>query len=146
MAPSRKLAIGALIVTGMTVYLAYLGAASSWQYYLTVDECLGDLNHLGQARIRVSGKIVPHSLEIAENRKHAQFALEGTAGDLKVTCAGSLPDNLAERLDVVVEGRLDKSGILRGEKVLTRCASKYKSRDDSGGSSRDLTVGTRGGI
>jgi cytochrome c-type biogenesis protein CcmE len=44
-----------------------------------------------------------------------------------------LPDNLAEKMAMVVEGRLDDSGTLHGDKVLTRCASKYQSqpRDDS---------------
>ena len=39
-----------------------------------------------------------------------------------------MPDNLAEGIAVLVEGRIDEAGLLRGEKVLTRCASKYQSR------------------
>jgi cytochrome c-type biogenesis protein CcmE len=38
-----------------------------------------------------------------------------------------LPDNLVEGIDVVVEGTLEKQGRLRGEKVMTRCASKYQA-------------------
>ena len=48
--------------------------------------------------------------------------------NLKVVCSGPLPDNLAEGIAVLVEGRLDDGGLLHGEKVLTRCASKYQSR------------------
>ena len=40
---------------------------------------------------------------------------------------GPLPDNLAEEMEVVVEGSLEPSGCLRGDRVLTRCASKYAS-------------------
>lgn len=124
----KKLAIAGLVVVGVTAYMAYLGAASSWQYYVTVDECLTDAAGLQHDRIRVNGKIAAGTLQVSADRRHARFALEATTGQLPVTCPGPLPDNLAERLDVVVEGRLDATGELCGEKVLTRCAGKYKSQ------------------
>ena len=40
MTTGRKLAVGAIIIAAVTIYLAFAGAASSWQYYLTVDECV----------------------------------------------------------------------------------------------------------
>ncbi len=127
MTTGRKLAIAAAVIGGVTAYMAYLGASSSWQYYLTADECLAEADTLGDQRIRVSGKIAPNSLEIAEDRRRASFSLEGTGANLAVVCAGPLPDNLADGIDVVVEGRLDDRGNLQGVKVLTRCASKYES-------------------
>jgi cytochrome c-type biogenesis protein CcmE len=130
MSPVRKLAIAGLVISTVTAYMAYLGASSSWQYYLTVDECLAGGGRLAHDRIRVNGKIAADSLHIAQDRREASFALEAAGGKLPVTCTGPLPDNLAERIDVVVEGRLDDSGTLRGEKVLTRCASKYRSQAD----------------
>ncbi|MHB1037928.1 MAG: cytochrome c maturation protein CcmE [Pirellulales bacterium] len=133
MTTGRKLAIAGLIVAGVTGYMAYLGASSSWRYYVTVDECLSDAARLAKDRIRVNGKIAAGTLAIAEDRGRARFALEGTSGKLAVTCPGPLPDNLAERMDVVVEGRLDDRGTLCGEKVLTRCASKYQSQDNAAG-------------
>ena len=39
---------------------------------------------------------------------------------------GSVP--VADGIAVLVEGRLDSAGLLHGERVLTRCASKYQSR------------------
>ena len=60
-----------------------------------------------------------------------QFALEAGSANLKVVCSGQLPDNLAEGIAVMVEGRLDDDGLLQGEKVLTRCASKYQSRSST---------------
>ena len=40
MTTGRKLALASVLVACAIIYLAYLGAAESWQYYLTVDECL----------------------------------------------------------------------------------------------------------
>jgi cytochrome c-type biogenesis protein CcmE len=141
MSTGRKLAIGGAIIAGVTAYMAYVGASTSWQYYLTVDECLADAPTLLADRIRISGKVAPDSLEIAADRKHASFALEGSSGSLKVICSGPLPDNLAEGADVVVEGRLENPGLFRGEKVLTRCASKYESQRSAASAQRGARTG-----
>jgi cytochrome c-type biogenesis protein CcmE len=78
--------------------------------------------------MRVNGKIVAGSLNISTTRQQATFKLSGSRSELAVDCAGPLPDNLAEEIDVVVEGRLDESGQLVGDKVLTKCASKYATQ------------------
>jgi cytochrome c-type biogenesis protein CcmE len=44
---------------------------------------------------------------------------------VRATCRCRLPDNLAEDIDVVVEGTFQSDGI-HGDKVITRCASKYQ--------------------
>ncbi len=144
MSTGRKLAVGVVMVAGATAYMAYLGAAASWQYYVTVDECLAGAGELPADRIRISGKIAPSTLTVAADRNQAEFCLEGSEEDLPVICRGPLPDNLAEGVDVVVEGRLDRSGLLRAHKVLTRCAGKYKSRQPSGRSEGAARSGRKG--
>jgi cytochrome c-type biogenesis protein CcmE len=127
MLPSAKLAIGAVVMALATAYLAYLGASTSWRYYVHVDECALSKEQFVRQRLRVSGRIGINSLVVQEDRSRATFTLEGQQARLPVSCAGPLPDNLAEEMEVVVEGTLEPSGELRGEKVLTRCASKYES-------------------
>lgn len=129
-----KLAIGGVIVAGVTGIMAYLGAASSWQYYVTVDECLTDTASLVGDRIRVTGRLAPGSLRTSADRARTTFQLAGAAGRLSVTCRGPLPDNLKEDIDVVVEGRLNDLGVLQSDRVLTRCASKYASQQPSSAS------------
>jgi cytochrome c-type biogenesis protein CcmE len=123
-----RLAIGGVLIAGVTAYAAYLGASASWQYYLTVDECMANAPSLAGQRIRVSGKVSPGTLRVAADRKQADFSLQGAAAKLTVVCSGALPANLAEDIEVVVEGRLDDSGTLRGDKLLTRCAGKYTAK------------------
>lgn len=127
MSPGIKLAVGTLAVVGAIGYLGYLGAASSWQYYLVVDEVAADTEGLAGQRIRVSGHVAPGSLAVTDDRRQATFELAGAHHRLRVTCRGSLPDNLAEDMDVVVEGSLAGSE-LHGDKVITRCASKYEPK------------------
>lgn len=127
MTAGAKLAIGIAIVAAVTAYMAYVGAATSWQYYLTVDECLTSAAELTGQRVRVSGRVAPDSLEITPDQMQARFSLRGSRNELDVVCSATFPRNLADEAEVVVEGRLERTGVLRGDKVLTRCASKYES-------------------
>jgi len=128
MTARTKIAVAGALVAGVTGYMAYLGASASWQYYLTVDECVADASSLPGQQVRVSGKVARGSLRISPDAKHAEFSLLGASETLPVAYSGPLPDGLAEEIDVVVEGRLDDAGTLQGVKVLTRCASKYSAK------------------
>jgi cytochrome c-type biogenesis protein CcmE len=120
-----KLAFAATLITGLTVYMGFRGASAGWKYYLTVDECLQHRADLLNQRIRLSGSVAEDSLEISPDRRRAQFRLCGASAVVPVRCVGRIPDNLAERIDVVIEGRLDDSGDFQAFEILTRCASKY---------------------
>jgi cytochrome c-type biogenesis protein CcmE len=120
-----KVVVGALVVVATVSYLAFLGASSSWQYYLTVDEMVADSANLIGKRIRVSGRVARGSLKIGSDRRRAEFDLAGSLRTLRTTCRCAVPDNLGEEIDVVVEGTLQVDGF-HGHKVITRCASKYE--------------------
>jgi cytochrome c-type biogenesis protein CcmE len=125
----RKLMVAGAVVVVTIGYMAYVGASSSWQYYMTADECLANAAQASGHRVRVSGMIAAGSLQIAGDAGQASFLLCGTAAHLPVICTGPLPDDLAGSMEVVVEGRLESAPcLLRGDKILTRCASKYESR------------------
>jgi cytochrome c-type biogenesis protein CcmE len=120
-----KVILGALVVIATVSYLAFLGASSSWQYYLTVDETVADSASLTGRRIRVSGRVARGSLTIGNDRRQAEFDLVGALQKLHASCRCAVPDNLSEEIDVVVEGTLEADGF-HGHKVITRCASKYE--------------------
>jgi cytochrome c-type biogenesis protein CcmE len=129
MTATHKLCLGGLMITMATTCLAYMGASSSWQFYMTVDELMEQPPSYRDYRIRLSGKVGHDSLRIASDRTSASFILEGVQSQLQVECRGTPPDNLAEGCDVVVEGHRENSGLFQGDQVLTRCASKYTTSD-----------------
>jgi cytochrome c-type biogenesis protein CcmE len=128
MLPGQRFLLGAVLAAGAVGYLAFVGAANSWQYYVSVDEAINDSAQLAGKHVRVSGRVAPGTLSIAEDRRHARFTLRGEQHMVQVACRCSLPDNLAENIDVVVEGTWDANG-MTGRKVITRCASKYESHE-----------------
>ena len=112
MSTGKKLAIAGLVVAGVTAYMAYLGASSSWQYYMTVQECVENAPQVAGQRIRVSGTIVPGSLVIAPDRQEARFSLSEAGSQLARRLQRPLAGrSLARRraMEVVVEGRLEDS-------------------------------------
>ena len=139
MTSGAKLVLAGLVVAATTAYMAYLGAAQSWRYYLTPDECLADLDGFAGKPLRVSGKMVEGTLQHRPGSGRVTFDFKGTDGCLPVVCTGTIPDNLAEGMEVVVEGRLDADGTLRGGKLLTKCAGKY-TPEESPQSGPDLEV------
>ncbi len=143
MSTGKKLAIAGLVVAGATAYMAYLGASSSWQYFMTVQECLENSRQVAGQRIRVSGTIVPGSLEIAPDRQEARFSLSDAGSHLPVVCKGPLPDDLSpvKTVEVVVEGHLENSCTLQGDKLITRCASKYTAQKNELPATADLRAG-----
>jgi cytochrome c-type biogenesis protein CcmE len=130
MSTGKKLTIAGLVVAGVTAYMAYLGASSSWQYYMTVKECVANAKDITGQRVRVSGSIVPGSMMISPDRQEARFSLTELGSTIPVVCKGPLPDDLSpeKAMDVVVEGRVDGACELRGDKLITRCASKYDAK------------------
>jgi cytochrome c-type biogenesis protein CcmE len=129
MTATHRLCAGGIVIVLATTYLAYLGASSSWQFYLSVDELVADAPSFRDSRIRISGKVAPDSLHISPDRSQASFVLQGEISELSVKCPGPIPDNLAEGIEVVVEGRMQSNSSVQGNKVLTRCASKYSSSE-----------------
>jgi cytochrome c-type biogenesis protein CcmE len=130
MSIGKKLTLAGLVVAGVTAYMAYLGASSSWQYYMTVKECVDNANDMAGQRVRVSGSITPGSLVISPDRQEARFSLTESGSTIPVVCKGPLPDDLSpeKTMDVVVEGRLEGACTFRGDKLITRCASKYDAQ------------------
>jgi cytochrome c-type biogenesis protein CcmE len=119
------------IILASIGYAAYLGACRSWQYYLQVDECLAEPGQFAGKHLRLSGRVGPGSLKAYPERREATFVLEGTEHKVPVDYRGTIPDNLAEGRDVVVEGTLGTDGHFQGDTLITRCASKYAPKGAS---------------
>jgi cytochrome c-type biogenesis protein CcmE len=141
MSSGVKLTVGSLGIAIAIGYLAFLGANTSWQYYLSVDEVVIDAAHLVGKRLRVSGRVAVGSVEIRDDRRKATFDLRGQSHDLRVVCQCAIPDNFAENIDVVVEGKLENDRI-HGRKIITRCASKYNQAESTASATSSTETST----
>jgi len=127
---TKFLLCGAVIAASIA-YALYLGASGGWQYYLQVDECLDQADQFRGKRVRLSGRVAAGSLKAYPEQREATFVLEGNEHKLAVSYRGSIPDNLAEGRDVVVEGSLANDDHFQCDTLITRCASKYSPKNMS---------------
>lgn len=131
MRANPKFVMGATMIVAAIAYLAYLGASSSWQYYVLVDECMRQPEQWQGKRLRISGQLAEGSLAVDAEQRTVTFVLSGKECRLAVSYHGGLPDNLHEGMDLLVEGSLRGRDGLEAERIITRCASKYNPKAPS---------------
>lgn len=122
-------ALTAIIVIGGGIgYFMYQAMQSSWSYYYSVDDFSGNRAAVKNHSLRIAGRVKQGSIVRDLQKMSLTFTLAGSETELPVRYEGSVPDNFAENREVVVEGRLDASGIFRADVLMTRCESKYRAK------------------
>ncbi len=119
--------IGAILVT--LVWLAVSGFQEGRTYYYTVDEIAAGAGARGNARLKVSGEVVPGS--ISRRAEGLFFMLTENGCEMPVLYVGldPVPDTFKDRAKAVVEGHLQPGGAFRADRIQAKCASKYEAMD-----------------
>jgi cytochrome c-type biogenesis protein CcmE len=139
--------IGAAIIVVAVAYLIVSGIRSTSEYYLTVAEAAARQTELAGQPIRVAGRVKADGIawdsatltlkfqieQIPDAAADGDTAIKKVAatavGFFRVVCAGQpKPDMFAPGRDVIVEGRMDKAGLITATQVLTSCPSKYRPK------------------
>jgi cytochrome c-type biogenesis protein CcmE len=106
----------------------YQAMQSSWSYYYSVDEFSANTSPPKNTSLRVAGKVKEGTVARDLQKMLLTFTLAGASSEITVSFAGTIPDNFAENIEVVVEGRLDTSGSFQADRLMTKCESKYKAK------------------
>ena len=122
-----KLIVGGLIVSAAVSFLAFAGVREGWVYYVPVDEFVADQS-LQDSRVRLHGKVGEEDFQVSSAELSAKFDLLGDTSKVRIDYSGIIPDLFQTDRDVVVEGRLDESGVFKADVLLTKCASKYEAK------------------
>ena len=129
MSSTMKFMIGGavvVIVIGILIATSFSGSTSD---YLTIAE----VKALGpeQARdSRVSGAIVPDSVEWSTRDLHLTFAIEDETGTLPISYHGPQPDMLVDAVEAVAIGKYDPAAeAFEAEELLMKCPSKYEEKE-----------------
>jgi cytochrome c-type biogenesis protein CcmE len=125
-----KILLSVLIIGGGITYFMYHVMQSSWSYYYTVDDFSADSPAVKNQSIRIFGRVKQGSIVRDLQKVSLNFTLTGSKTELPVQYKGSAPDNFVEDREVVVEGRLDTTGIFQADMLMTKCESKYKAKED----------------
>ena len=123
-----KLLIGVVVIGGGLGYFMYQAMQSSWSYYYSVDEFTANIDAVKSNSLRIAGLVKNGSVTRAMQNMTLTFVLAGTKSEVPVQYGGTVPDNFAEGIDVVVDGRLNTDGVFQADVLTTRCESKYKAK------------------
>ena len=130
--------LAVLLAMGYLGYVAFSGAA---MYYLTVDELLARGAAAYGEDVRLSGKVLPDSVETDPATNTLRFSIadkKNTTGtSIPVVYSGVVPDAFKPDADVVLEGKLTTAGTFEADNLLVKCPSKYQARPSGSDSADD---------
>jgi len=125
-----KIVIGVVLIGGAMTFFVFQAMRSSWSYYYSVDEFSANRSAVKNHSLRIAGRVKRGSIVRDLEKVSLNFTLAGSQTELPVQYKGPVPDNFAEDREVVVEGRLDTTGVFRADMLMTKCESKYKAKVD----------------
>ena len=140
--PTRSLAGGGgnlkFIVAGgvialAVVYLVVMGLQGTTQYFLTVSELQAKGASAQNQALRVSGTLVPGSLERDTDGLSVHFLIADAAAVTPLTVTyrgGQVPDTMSDTsagdVEIVAEGKLNAQGTFTANDVLAKCPSRLE--------------------
>jgi cytochrome c-type biogenesis protein CcmE len=141
-----RLLLGLGVILAAFGYLFMSGMEASQVYYLTVSEYQDRGASLRlQDPFRISGRVAPGSVELADNGLDLEFTVYDPARDgalLRVAYHGVVPDTFMENSEVVVEGSM-ADATFQAHTLLAKCPSKYEALADEEASKEAEAAGVR---
>jgi cytochrome c-type biogenesis protein CcmE len=127
-----KILVTVLVSAGAVVGLLWASLGEGAEYYKHVDEALAAKSRLLGKRLRVHGSVVDGSLVHHAGTVEYHFVMESKAprerATLPVDFHGIPPDLFKPGAEVIAAGILGGDGLLRADRIETKCPSKYESQ------------------
>jgi cytochrome c-type biogenesis protein CcmE len=128
MSSTMKFVVGGIVVAvviGVLIATSFSGSTSD---YMTVAE----VKALGPDQTRdsrVSGEIVPNSVEYNTGELLLTFQITDNTGILPISYHGPQPDMLVDAVEAVAIGKYDPADqLFVAEELLMKCPSKYEEK------------------
>lgn len=128
MSSTMKFVIGGIVVAvviGVLIATSFSGSTSD---YMTVAE----VKALGPDQTRdsrVSGEIVPNSVQYNTGELLLTFQIMDNTGTLPILYHGPQPDMLVDAVEAVAIGKYDTAArVFAAEELLMKCPSKYEEK------------------
>lgn len=125
----KRFFIGGLVVLLAVAYLGYRGFEGSSTYYFTVSELMEQGDRIARDNVRVTGRVVPGSIDWDPENITLRFSLTDEERELPVLYKGIVPDTFKVGNSVVVQGGTKSDGVFHADTIVTRCPSKYAPQE-----------------
>jgi len=134
MKAGHKFLLGAALIVGSVAFLITEGVRETGVYFLTPSELAQktaqDPTFVENVGFKVGAKVVPGSVRRDPGAQRIDFQVSDGVKTYPVTYKGLVPDTFtdANDIEVVVEGRLGRDGVIRDTDVLAKCGSRYDAK------------------
>lgn len=125
-----KFAVGAALIVGSIGYLMASGIRETGQYFLTPSELSQKVAidpSFYNVGMKVGARVVSGSVSRDVATQTLRFQVTDGSATYPVVYRGLPPDTFTDSVDVVVEGRLHKDGVIYATDVLAKCGSRYEA-------------------
>ncbi len=133
MKAGHKFILGAGLIVASVGFLIAEGVKETGVYFLTPTELAAktaaDPTFVENVGFKVGAMVVPGSVRRDPDARRIDFRVSDGVETYPVTFHGIVPDTFtdADDIEVVVEGRLGRNGVIRATDVLAKCGSRYEA-------------------
>jgi cytochrome c-type biogenesis protein CcmE len=133
MRAGKKFLLGAALIVVSVAVLIGEGVRQTGVYFLTPAELAAksaaDPTFAENVGFKVGAKVVPGSIRRDPAARTISFEVSDGVKRYPVTYRGLVPDTFTDAADieVIVEGRLGRDGVIRATDVLAKCGSRYEA-------------------
>jgi len=133
MKAGHKFILGAGLIVASVGFLIAEGVKETGVYFLTPTELaaktVADPTFVENVGFKVGAMVVPGSVRRDPDARRIDFRVSDGVETYPVTYHGIVPDTFtdADDIEVVVEGRLGRNGVIRATDVLAKCGSRYEA-------------------
>ena len=139
-----KFFIAGGVIALAVAYLVMMGLQGSTVYFLTVSELQARGTAAQNQILRVSGTLIPGSLQRDTDGLSVHFLIADPAATTPLTVTyrgGQVPDTMsdtsANNIEIVAEGKLNAAGTFAATDVLAKCPSRL---EDASPTERDYAA------
>jgi cytochrome c-type biogenesis protein CcmE len=132
------------VIALAVAYLVTMGLQGTTVYFLTVSELQARGTSAQNQMLRVSGTLIPGSLERDADGLGVHFLIADPAASTPLTVmykGGQVPDTMsdtsANNIEIVAEGKLGATGSFAATDVLAKCPSRL---EDAAPTERDYAA------
>ncbi len=130
MKAGTKFTLGAILIVGSVGYLMASGIKQTGQYFLTPSELAQRVSadpSFYDLGLKVGARVVRGTVAKDVATQTLSFHITDGTVNYPVIFKGLPPDTFTDSVEVVVEGRLQKDGVIHATNVLAKCGSRYEA-------------------
>ena len=113
--------VGYLMASGIKETGQYFFTPSELSQRVAADPTLYDVG------MKVGARVVPGTVDRDVGTQTLRFHITDGSASYPVVFRGVPPDTFTDSVEVVVEGRLQKDGVIHATEVLAKCGARYEA-------------------